>query len=142
MMYFQKRLGIIVSAYELLLPCWTDVRYQLDCNRHDSWCWWTLPSPAILQWRQLSSLKQATWLRGVSPASSCLFIIAPVCRSNQTTSVLLTCCPHECRSIKCINDISRHSCLQTLFSSADVAVTRCNKKSYDKIYIDFYGRSS
>ena len=51
---FQKRLLIIVPAYELLLHFRTDVRYQSVCHRNHSWCWSTLHAQSTLQWLQLS----------------------------------------------------------------------------------------
>ena len=55
---FQKRLLIIVPAYELLLPFQTDVPDQSVFHLYHSWCWSTLHDQSTLQWLQLSSQLQ------------------------------------------------------------------------------------
>ena len=139
---FQKRLLIIVPAYELLLRVWIDVQNQLVCRLHYSWCWSTPHVQLALKWLQLSTNLQYN-VRGYDHNNLAYLHPLRSAGAIECVSSVVSWCNHECRSIiLIINAINGHSFLQHTFNTTDVTFNCCIMEVEIEIFVDFYGRNS
>ena len=138
---FQKRLLIIVPAYELLLHFRTDV----PINRFFTFIIRDVDRRSMLN----QHCNGFSWVVPCSPMYGCITNIISFIyirsllqeQSNDVSSVEI-CCRKECRLIKLINTINGHSFLQHAFNKTDVTFKRCIMEAVNEIIIDFYGRNS